>query len=163
VEILLAGQADAELKRDVNVYPKNGSLKCVDELHGAYDPLQYVLLFPYGQFGWNKRQHIIGTHKNITIDTDADEAMVETTTPMLIYSFQLQERANSYIHYFGKLYHQYIVDQYAKIECTRLTFIRFNQEKIRAELYGGLMDALNERNCVRGNSVESRIILLSTF
>ncbi len=42
---LLAGQADAELKRDVIVFQKNGSLKCVNVLHGAYDPLQYVLLF----------------------------------------------------------------------------------------------------------------------
>ena len=79
------------------------------------------------------------------------------------YSYQLQERVNSYIHYFGKLFHQYIVDQYAKIQYTRLKFVRFNQEKIRAELYCGLMDAVNERDCVQGNSVGCLIVLPSTF
>jgi hypothetical protein len=89
---LIGGSAGTELKRDVIVFPKNGELKCVDKLHDVYDPLQYVLLFRYGQFEWNKRQHIVDTQKNVFVDSINDEIHNEGTTPMQYYSYQLQER-----------------------------------------------------------------------
>lgn len=48
-----------------------------------------------------------------------------------------------------QLYHQYIVDMYAKIESERLRYIRFNQSKLRSEEYIHLRDAIN--NNVDGN------------
>ena len=42
-----------------------------------------------------------------------------------------------------KLSQQYITDQYAKIERSRLTWIDNNQKMIKAEKYKGLMDAFD--------------------
>ena len=41
----------------------------------------------------------------------------------------------------GRLFHQYAVDMYAKIEQQRLNYIALNQ-KIRVDLYSGLADAV---------------------
>ena len=64
------------------------------------------------------------------------------------------------LHYFGKLYQQYIVDQFCKIELMRLRFIKSNQQKLRADLYQGVMDSIQ-----RGDVEQSgrAIILPSSF
>ena len=46
------------------------------------------------------------------------------------------------LHLSGRLFHQYIVDMYAKIEQQRLNYIKTNQQKIRVDLYSGLADAV---------------------
>ena len=38
--------------RDIVMETYQGELKHISELHGAYDPLQYPLLFPHGEYGW---------------------------------------------------------------------------------------------------------------
>ncbi|KAK8940788.1 hypothetical protein KSP39_PZI010489 [Platanthera zijinensis] len=43
----------------------------------------------------------------------------------------------------GRLLHQYVVDNYIKIETRKLRWIRSHQSDIRAELYQGLQDSLN--------------------
>ena len=48
------------------------------------------------------------------------------------------------MQYFGRLYHQYIVDNYAKIEMGRLNYLKMNQTNLRADLYKGVVDALNK-------------------
>ena len=44
----------------------------------------------------------------------------------------------------GRLLHQYVVDNYVKIESSRLRWIRTHQENLRAEVYQGLQDALHD-------------------
>ncbi|GAA0145225.1 hypothetical protein LIER_05469 [Lithospermum erythrorhizon] len=46
-----------------------------------------------------------------------------------VYKFQVRENDRSYIVQFGRLFHQYIVDMYIKIESMRLDFLRNNQKK----------------------------------
>ena len=41
---------------------------------------------------------------------------------------------------------QYVVDQFAKIELSRLNFIKNNQKEMRAELYNGLKDAVTKND-----------------
>ena len=47
-----------------------------------------------------------------------------------------------------KLTQQYVVDQWAKIEDSRLELVRRNQKSIRAEKYQGLMDAASSNDHV---------------
>ena len=49
---------------------------------------------------------------------------------------------SNHLHLSGRLFHQYIVDMYAKIEQQRLNYIKTNQQKIRVDLYSGLADAV---------------------
>lgn len=36
---------------------------------------------------------------------------------------------------------QYLVDQFCKVELSRLNFVRNNQRKLRADVYNGFIDA----------------------
>lgn len=48
---------------------------------------------------------------------------------------------SDYFSYFGRLYQQFIVDNYLKIEHQKLKYLQFNQDKLRIDLYKGLVDA----------------------
>jgi hypothetical protein len=65
---------------------------------------------------------------------------------------------------FGRLFHQYIVDQYAKIELSRLNFLRFNQDNLRAHLYYGLIETFSNNDTNKTLSdIGKKVILPSTF
>lgn len=61
---------------------------------------------------------------------------------MQYYSYLLYDREIKVVHFFSRLFHQYIVDMYAKIESGRLNFISHNQDKLRIEMYKGLVEAV---------------------
>lgn len=63
---------------------------------------------------------------------------------MNFYAYRLMIRANedNNILLCRQLFHQYIVDKYAKIESELLRFLRFNQQKLRSEEYIHLRDAV---------------------
>ncbi|KAF8047520.1 hypothetical protein N665_2976s0001 [Sinapis alba] len=46
--------------------------------------------------------------------------------------------------YIGRLLHQYVVDVYTKIEEDRLRWARNNQDVLRVELYGNVLDAISK-------------------
>lgn len=90
-----------------------------NEIHQHYDPMQYVMVFPRGDSGWNIESANIDNAKKVTI--------------MQYYSFHLMYRPGPYscdIHLFGALFHQYIVDMYAKMEHQRLNYLRHNQDSL---------------------------------
>ncbi|VVC30387.1 Helitron helicase-like domain [Cinara cedri] len=63
---------------------------------------------------------------------------------MNFYAYRLMIRANedNNILRCSQLFHQNIVDMYAKIKSERLRYIRYNQAKLRAEEYIHLRDAI---------------------
>ena len=53
---------------------------------------------------------------------------------------------------------------YAKIECSRLDYIRYNQNHLHAELYQGLTDAFeNADGQLDGSQIGKKVILPSSF
>ena len=54
----------------------------------------------------------------------------------------IRQDEDNHILKYRQLFHQYIVDMYAKIESERLLFIRLNQTKLRSEQYIYLRDAV---------------------
>ena len=72
------------------------------------------------------------------------------------------DRKNSFIQRFGRLYHQYIVDQYAKVESGRLNWHRFNQNNFRTELATGVQDAMGKMD-VDARSIGKRVHLGTSF
>ena len=63
---------------------------------------------------------------------------------------------------FGRLFHQYLVDMYAKIEQQRLNYIKFNQRQIRSDLYSGLSEALSSGD-TDASELGRSIILPSSY
>lgn len=62
-----------------------------------------------------------------------------------------------------QLFHQYVVDMYAKIETERLLYIRLNQNSLRSEEYVHLRDAIANDGNVNANELGRMVILPATF
>ena len=75
--------------------------------------------------------------------------------------YMLQKRHEpNVLHRAGRLFQQYVVDQYLRVEHENLLFIRQYQAELRAECYQGIVDAMQEDN---GARIGRRIILPATF
>ncbi|CEP09131.1 hypothetical protein, partial, partial [Parasitella parasitica] len=101
-------------------------LERINKLNQRYDPLQYVLMYPHGDLGWNiniKNYDPDAIQEDEQPDNGEDRNQAEITV-MQYYSSRLMVRVDPdsglptapqlSLHSFGKLFHQYIVDQYAK-------------------------------------------------
>ena len=81
--------------------------------------------------------------------------MAKKCSPMKYYAYRLMIRQDeeNYILKCRQLFHQYIVDIYAKIESEFLLFIRLNQTRIRSEkhihLRGPIAKEINTTNIGR--------------
>lgn len=82
---------------------------------------------------------------------------------MNFYAYRMMVRANEDNHILKcrRVFHQYAVDMYVKIETERLTYIRLNQTKLRSEDYIHLCDAIN--NDGNAQNVGRVTILPSTY
>ncbi|KAF8388771.1 hypothetical protein HHK36_025451 [Tetracentron sinense] len=112
------GTEDVE-NRDIIVCTTDGYLKRINERHPSYMPLQYPLLFPYGEDGWRKK---------IAFTADSIRSRKEVSIREY-YAFRLQFRnteGNTLLH-GGRLFQQFVVDTYAAIEQDRLNWVRMNQ------------------------------------
>ncbi|PWZ30743.1 hypothetical protein Zm00014a_021326 [Zea mays] len=61
-----------------------------------------------------------------------------------------------------RLFQQFTVDTYIKIESSRLDFIRKNQDRLRADLYQGLVDSMLDGE-IRAEKVGKRTVLSPSF
>ncbi|CAF4940496.1 unnamed protein product [Pieris macdunnoughi] len=82
---------------------------------------------------------------------------------MNYYSYRLMVRENEDNHILKcrRLFHQYAVDMYVKVETERLTFIRLNQAKLRSEEYIHIRDAINADG--NAQNVGRKTILPATY
>ena len=218
--------------RDIVMETYQGELKHISELHGAYDPLQYPLLFPHGEFGWtddilraneveSRSESQIGSQAGSIMMIDIDEegresrhtgatqlmedleirssssfSMIEsskskdkgkgkqkevesdnnddeseivsgdedldlleiqqeinkrkrvTIREFIVYRLQIRDsnKTRSILHLSGRLFQQYLVDQYAKWESNRLRWYKLNQQKFRTEIFSGLQDVVSNED-----------------
>jgi hypothetical protein len=132
------------------------ALRRISELHPLYDSVSYPLLLTRGEPGWE-----VGIPKYLKHSEDLSGKDVSCRS---YYAFRIQIRPEegSMLHRAGALFHQYLVDMWVKVEAGRLSFIRQNQEKIRADLYQAAQDAFRdgERNAAR---VGRLTVLPATF
>ena len=148
-------------KRDVVVYksagnhPNGHKLMSIASIHPMYDPLMYVLMFPFGDKGFSP---------------DAHPLMKKTSqfcSAMQYYKYRLMPHTGdtfNTIHRLGRLFQQYVVDMYSKIEFSRLQYLRFHQTQLRADLYQGLADVVHASDGqVDGSQLGKKIILPSSF
>ncbi|GMF44533.1 unnamed protein product [Phytophthora fragariaefolia] len=121
--------------RDLYVVAKDHSLLRLFETDEKYDPLQYPLLFPYGDLGWTYT------------DVYANGAKYRNKRRMSLrehVAYRLFQKVDDQaaLHQGGRLFQQWVVDQRAKCEQEQLRWVAKNQKKLRAELYHGISDAL---------------------
>ena len=78
------------------------------------------------------------------------------------YKLQIRDSNESLLLHFCRLFQQYVVDGYVKIEKQKLDFFRSQQEEIRREFLNGIMDAVATRE-TQGSNIGQRIMLPPGF
>jgi hypothetical protein len=111
-------------------------LMILDDLNPYYQPMHYVLLFPYGDSQWGT--HLQLRPKVAGVRTERERTVKKPQTSLSLSDFMLfyLQRRNAFTpHRFGKLFQSWVVDSFLQLENHRLMFIRGNQTKLRAEDY----------------------------
>ncbi|XP_065680663.1 uncharacterized protein LOC136094575 [Hydra vulgaris] len=130
--------------REIVIYPRGQPLRTISSMSANLDPLVYPIFFPRGDAGW---------HNQLEHNPDRATRVRNHVTLSQYYNYRLAVRQTfSPIFYGKKLFQQYVVDAYVKVEGQRLAFIRNNQNKLRSEQY----DALHEHVINRANDLNVR-------
>ncbi|KAL1371277.1 hypothetical protein AAHE18_01G120100 [Arachis hypogaea] len=159
VAALIVGDFDSgDAGRDIIVQLKSGHLQRIHETHTAFIPLQYPMMFPYGEDGYQEDIPLRESHR-------ADENRKRQRVSLREFiAFRIQERKVEYatIVNGGRLFQQFLVDCFSIIEAQRLTYYRNNQTKVRSDIYKGIQDAV-VRGETRASKAGKRIILPASF
>lgn len=157
IAVLMPGDGSQTVeRRDVLLTTQQGCMKRINEMHPSYDPLQYVLLFPTGDLGY---------HFNINNNRGTNSSgIAKTVSCREYYAYRLMWRDSeeNIILKGRRLFCQYLVDMYAKVETERLLWHKLHQKEIRAELYQGLLDSVQAGDTNAAN-IGRRVVLAPSF
>jgi hypothetical protein len=106
----------------------------VPDLDPFYQPLHFVLLFPYGDPQW-------GLHLNRTqADNRKRKRALPPVTIFDYLKFHMQRRdlGTCTIHDYGRLFEEWFVDSFLQSENQKLKFLRFNQNRFRRDKHSAL-------------------------
>ncbi|XP_031111748.1 uncharacterized protein LOC116015711 [Ipomoea triloba] len=158
VAAIVVGDLDPSMgERDILIETRSGLLKRISELNPAYLPLQYPILFPYGEDGY--REDI-----PFAVEKVFGQGGRHSLSIREYLTFRIHERLNeiSTFLYARRLFQQFLVDGYTMVESSRLLYIRTHQQSLRCGSYKGLFDALT-RGEVDPTTQGRRIVLPSSF
>ncbi|XP_031101822.1 uncharacterized protein LOC116005720 [Ipomoea triloba] len=158
VAALIVGDVDTNMgERDILVETHSGQLQRISELNPSYLPLQYPLLFPYGEDDY--REDI-----GFTIKKTAIPGGRQMISPREFFCYRIHSRSSelSTLLQEKSLFQQFLVDGYTMVEAGCLIYIRTHQKSLRCQSYGSLTYALT-RGEVDPSTQGRRIILPSSF
>ena len=126
---------------DIIVRLRGGGIQRIPETNRACEPLNYTLLFPFGDDGWHFGLYL--TNLDGTQRTSGHPHI----SPSQFHRHRMMDRDveghpeyNSVIR-GGKLFQEWACAMHYNAEKRRLDFLKNNQKKIKAEKYQGLYDA----------------------
>lgn len=129
-----------EVGRDIIVRKQGSDLIRLYETYTTFIPLQYPLIFPYGEDGYQEDISISDFRKNSQTRTRQHISMRE------FIAFRIQEITYEFGNILsgGRLFQQFIVDCYTMIESQRSSEIRTNQKTIRCDVLNGLHEVVTK-------------------
>ena len=157
VAALIVGDEHTTNNRDIIIEKQTGMLQRINELHPAYLPLQYPLLYPHGEDGY--RPNILHKHHPHSHATKRNKV---TMREYFCYRMQSRDNEAQTILHSRRLFHQWVVDGYCMIESQKLNYVRQHQQELRVDKYINLNDC-NNHPLTQGNEKGKRIILPSSF
>ncbi|XP_051158478.1 uncharacterized protein LOC127279882 [Leptopilina boulardi] len=141
----------------ITVYNKsNKQLQVVSNLDPNVEPWIYPIFYPLGNKGYSIDM----------IRRDSDKRNRNHTISRSAYiKYKIAIRDNEFNQFLlgGRLFQQWVVDNYVKIEKDRLKFCANNQGQLRSETYKGLIDYLYNEESKSDVHVGKMLILPSTF
>ncbi|XP_019237975.1 PREDICTED: uncharacterized protein LOC109218112 [Nicotiana attenuata] len=156
----------------IRIYTHSCKSQLVNYYYSCYDPLQYPLLFPYGQNGWHCGiKKIIRTNNTVStgiyyeheqlpsvenmcsidmlLDMEAEVLQKKKQKRNTVscreyycYKLQMRDDEENGVLHAGRAFQQYSVDQFIKLETQRLDFYSLNQDLFRVDASAGLLDVL---------------------
>ncbi|XP_076895811.1 uncharacterized protein LOC143548583 [Bidens hawaiensis] len=157
VALIFGDFGDAMDKRDIIVNSRSGGLRQISEFHPSYSPLQFPLLFPFGEDGYK----VDIPHRNVVPSSTAAR---KKYTMREFFAYRLQDRPNQFSLPLNgqRLFQQLLVDEYTMVESQRLHFIRRKQSELRSDTYESLRNLKTTGNSDASTSGQ-RVILPSSF
>ncbi|XP_069968648.1 uncharacterized protein [Bactrocera oleae] len=146
---------DLTKSRDIVVQRRSNIMHRVNETHRLNDALQYPIIYWQGQDGYDIMLKTVDPISGVTTNKNLS-AMNYYAYPMMIRTHE-----ENVILKFRRLFQQFAVDMYVKVETKRLAFIRFNQAKLRSEDYIHLRDAIHSDGDVQ--NIGRLMILPSSY
>lgn len=159
VAALIVGDLDnLDPGRDIIVRKTSGYLEKIKETHASFLPLQYPLLFPFGE---DQYQENFPIRENVM--KEGKRKRIRVTLRDFI-AFRIQERdfEHGIIVNAGRLFQQFVVDCFSMIESQRLHWIRMNQSTIRCDILSGLQEAIHSGE-THTFAVGKRVVLPASF
>ena len=152
--MLVAGDFSLDtFKRDIIIQTRGGHLRQISALHPAYMALQYPLLFPYGERGFQ-----VGVLYNGINSRERHSRVTMTLQDYYRYVLHYRrDQPNPFLCY-GALSSQAKVDARAAIDENRLWYIIKNQARLRIENLQGIADAIG-RGCTDGSEMGKLTVL----
>ena len=156
VAIVFVGEDGAPpASREVVIYPRDHPLKTVSSMSANLDPMVYPLFFPRGDAGW---------HNQLVHNPERATLVRNHVTLSQYYNYKLSVRQFfSSLFYGKKLFQQYAIDAYVKIEGQHLAFIRNNHNKLRSEQYDVLHEHVNNLGSDHNVRPGRVVVLPSTY
>nr|KAJ0190524.1 hypothetical protein LSAT_V11C800454750 [Lactuca sativa] len=155
--------------RDIEVQMHSDQSKSTQYFYGCYDPLQYPLMFPFGELGYLKKRFddysgysLVSTLAKIiapgtianaesllqmeekVLGKNAESSKFVSVREYYAYKLQIRPHDKSFLLYFGRLLQQ------------------THQEEIRQEFRQGIVDAMASGE-TEGSAVSKRIVFPANF
>ncbi|CEI93607.1 Putative Transcriptional factor B3 [Rhizopus microsporus] len=155
-------------------YDFDKHIQRISQTHAAYMSTHYVLLFLHGTYGWYWGMCLSSSSPSSTATTTTTTMNEEIATSTrqkdrlsqrAYYRFRLhlrREHEFPAIFYAKKLFQQFLADAWAVRDQNKLDWIRHNQDRLRADVYNGLADAIAEGDQVNAANLGRRFILPSS-
>jgi hypothetical protein len=147
--------------QDIILRHHDGPLYRISNLHPAYVPLQYPLLFPHSENGWYPEIRLRETEEQqnsrlrncqqrrqrrqdcgLQVD-ESNEASTRRLTLSRYVAYRIHycpHEFNTLLH-GGSLFTRYVVNMFASVDQQRLCWIEMNQPLFRAARFNNLEDA----------------------
>ncbi|CAG9765932.1 unnamed protein product [Ceutorhynchus assimilis] len=152
VAAVFSTTADGDIPESyVTIRNKNDkSLQYVSSMDPNVEPWIYPLFYPFGTRGWHQDIKCVNKSRRVT------------RAAYTKYRIAVRDEISVFLK-GRRLFQQWLVDSYVKIEKDRINFCKENQKKLRAESYQGLVDHLQKRAEDQNGNVGKMVVLPSTF
>nr|XP_029151653.1 uncharacterized protein LOC114925984 [Arachis hypogaea] len=128
------------------------------KLYSHRKRLQYPLLFPYGEDGYQLYIPYRGQQEGYVPGRRTRVSLRE----FICFRLQIREQEDGIIHKCRRLFQQFVVDCFTTIESQRLYEIRMKQSTIRGEVLQGIEEAMRSGDD-EASLIGRRVILPSSF
>ncbi|CAG5059904.1 unnamed protein product [Parnassius apollo] len=150
------------------VHQRNKKIVYLKNVDRRIEPFTYPLFYPAGtdgyspdlqlQTSYSSRSHLtrleLAQHR-LSFRPEFVKFLTESTSTE---GPDVRELSINALHFGGRLFQQYLVDTYIRVERGRIQWIKYNQNKILDEQYTGVTSFLNQLAEKKNATVEDKTI-----